>query len=113
MANGGVITDKSGKTVKPSVLVDYERYAHFLNDSDLSEDHKRELLWAIIFEFVSLGFGVHPLQQAQNPCGKLEQNPPKSALTAPLVVDYARQYLDENFEMVSDLETEPETEGVE
>ena len=54
---------------KPVILVDYEKYAHFLDDADLSDEEKQEFvqtIWSIIVEFVSLGFGVHPLQQAQN-----------------------------------------------
>ena len=61
--------------VQPQVItVDYDLYAHFLEDADLTEDQKREFLqalWNIIVEFVSLGFGVHPAQQAQLSCGKL------------------------------------------
>lgn len=59
---------------KPSVEIDVERYDAYLKDSDLSDEQKRELLqalWNVIVEFVSLGFGVHPLQQA---CGKPEQS---------------------------------------
>lgn len=54
---------------RPCIVVDYERYAHFLDDTDLSEDDKRQFaqaIWSLIFDFVSLGFGVHPLQQARN-----------------------------------------------
>lgn len=52
---------------KPIVTVDYEFYAKFLEDSEMNEAQKRELiesLWNIIVQFVDLGFGVHPLQQA-------------------------------------------------
>ena len=59
---------------KPSVEIDVERYDAYLKDSDLSDQQKRELLqalWNVIVEFVSLGFGVHPLQQA---CGKPEHS---------------------------------------
>ena len=50
-----------------SVGFDYDRYAHFLDDSDLSDSQKQELLealWNILRNFVELGFGVHPVQQA-------------------------------------------------
>ena len=59
----------------PVLTVDYERYAHLLDDPELSEEQKRELLqalWEIICTFVSIGFGVHPAQQAQNTCGQLQ-----------------------------------------
>jgi hypothetical protein len=58
---------------KPTLTLDMELYQHYLDDSDLSDAEKAELLetlWSIICEFVRLGFGVHPVQQAQNACGK-------------------------------------------
>jgi len=59
------------------ITVDYEAYAHLLDDPDLSEDQKRELLqalWNIITSFVDLGFGVHPVQLAKNSCGESPKN---------------------------------------
>lgn len=50
-----------------SVGFDYERYAHLLNDTGLSDEDKQDILsalWAIITEFVQMGFGVHPIQDA-------------------------------------------------
>lgn len=70
---------------RPVITVDYERYTHFLESSDLTEAQKQDLLqviWEIVVEFVSLGFGIHPLQQAKLDCGKTTQPPPKSTLTA-------------------------------
>ena len=61
---------------RPVVTVDYELYEHYLGDSDLTEEQKREFLqhlWNLICEFVSLGWGVHPVQQAlaaKEGCGK-------------------------------------------
>ena len=46
---------------------DYEEYAPYLEDSDLTEEQKREFLetlWNIMVSFVDLGFGIHPIQQA-------------------------------------------------
>ena len=54
------------KPLKPTLLLDVEKYQHMLDDSDLSETEKREflqILWNMVCEFVALGFGVHPLQQ--------------------------------------------------
>lgn len=68
------------------VTVDYEAYAHLLDDADLSEDDKRQLLqalWSIICSFVQLGYGVQPAQQA---CGKLFDASPKSPSAAPDMV---------------------------
>ncbi len=62
------IADDETHFVSSSVVrVDVDAYAHFLDDSDLTDPQKEEFLqalWSIIVEFVSLGFGVHPIQQA-------------------------------------------------
>ena len=47
-----------------ALYLDIEKYEHFLEGMD--EAQKREFLetlWAIIVNFVDLGFGVHPMQQ--------------------------------------------------
>lgn len=74
---------KSGnQTATRVITVDYDLYAHYLADTDLSEEQKLEFLqtlWNIICEFVALGFEVHPAQQAKNACGELPiqlANPP-------------------------------------
>ena len=64
---------------KPMILVDYDKYAHFLEDAELTEDEKREFLqalWSIITQFVSLGFGVHPLQQVDKSSDNNEKSFP-------------------------------------
>lgn len=51
-----------------ALIIDYDLYARYLEDSDLDESQKREFietLWSVIVSFVDLGFGVHPLQQAR------------------------------------------------
>ena len=66
-----------GSPAKPLILVDYERYAHLLDDEDLTEDQKQEFLqtlWSIIVEFVSLGFNVHPLQQVSSGLDKNQKS---------------------------------------
>ncbi|MEL6259293.1 MAG: hypothetical protein AAFQ67_09575 [Pseudomonadota bacterium] len=74
---GPSFTRRSGTNIDPDggrvVTVDYERYARFLENADLSEEEKQaflETLWSVILEFVSLGFGVHPLQQIEEGCGQ-------------------------------------------
>jgi hypothetical protein len=57
----------------PTLTLDVEYYQKYLDDSDLTEAQKTELLetlWAIICEFVMMGFNVHPVQQAQQSSGK-------------------------------------------
>ena len=79
------IIGKPGEN-RPVITVDYEKYAQFLKHPDLSEDQKREFiqtLWNIIVEFVSMGFGVHPLQQAQDACGQNSKNPGNPSFLGP------------------------------
>lgn len=80
---------------RPVITVDYDLYAHFLEDSDLTEEQKRDYLqafWNIICEFVALGIGVHPAQQAQNTCGKLFDTPSEP----PLLGADALEWMDQN-----------------
>ena len=56
-----------------SLAIDYAAYEEYLANSDLSDEQKQEFLdclWSIIVSFVDLGFGVHPLQQADEACGQ-------------------------------------------
>lgn len=58
---------------KPSVEIDVEKYQALLDDPDLSDTQKEEImhaLWMVMMAFVDLGFGVHPAQEV---CGKPEQ----------------------------------------
>lgn len=48
------------------LAIDWKLYSHYLDDSDLSDDQKRdfiETLASIMFAFVDLGLDLHPLQQ--------------------------------------------------
>lgn len=61
------------KSAQRAVEIDVEKYQAWLDDPDLTDDQKEQMitaLWQIITAFVDLGFGVHPLQQA---CGKLTE----------------------------------------
>jgi len=54
---------------KPSVLVDYERYAAMLDHPDLSEAQKKEFidcLWNLISELIYLGVEVLPQEDEGN-----------------------------------------------
>ena len=70
-------------TTKATLSVDYESYEHLLDNSDMSEEQKREFiqaLWSIIFGFASLGFGINPVQHGQkNACGKPEKRTRKTS----------------------------------
>ena len=71
-----------------AVEIDYEKYERYLEDSDLSEEEKRQLieaLWSILVGFVDLGFGIHPVQEA---CGQAEKTPLPLTLGGLNGVDY-------------------------
>jgi hypothetical protein len=61
------------ESAKPSVEIDVEKYQALLDDPDLSDTQKEEImraLWMVMMAFADLGFGVHPAQEV---CGKTEQ----------------------------------------
>lgn len=52
--------------ITPSLTIDWEAYGRYLDDSDLTEDQKIELietLWSIVVSCVDLNFGLSPVQQ--------------------------------------------------
>ena len=58
------------ETAPPRLSIDWDAYLPFLENEDISEEQKRELieaLWSIMVSFVDLGFGIHPLPQV---CGQ-------------------------------------------
>lgn len=68
------INKSSNSEAQPNILIDYEYFDKYFEDTDHSEEQKRELLDAltlIAINFVSLGFGVHPMQQARATGDKL------------------------------------------
>jgi len=67
------------------LTVDWELYAHALEDSDLTDDEKREFidaLWYIVCQFVDLGFGIESTQQAMaaRDAARLESSVPDTRL---------------------------------
>lgn len=102
-----------------SVFVDYDLYAHYLADADLSEEQKREfleVLWNIICEFVSLGWGVHPIQQAleaKENCGKQPGTATESAVSSGDAVQWLDTNFIEQFTAASDREEDRDGEKVE
>ena len=62
------IYNTSQESHAPSIAIDYALYEAYLADSDWSDEEKQaflDALWQIIVAFVDLGFGVHPLLQAE------------------------------------------------
>ncbi|MGJ8528601.1 hypothetical protein [Maritalea sp.] len=53
--------DTNAPTSRPSLSIDWEVYADYLIDSDLTDNEKREFIeaiWYIVVSFVDLGFDV-------------------------------------------------------
>lgn len=53
----------------PALVIDWDLYGQYLEESDLSEADKRQLietLWSIIVSFVDLGFRLSPVAES---CG--------------------------------------------
>lgn len=51
----------------PALQLDVEYYQAFLDDEDITNAQKKELIetiWNIVVTFVDLGFGIEPVQQA-------------------------------------------------
>lgn len=60
-------TNNYGHDPTPSITIDWDFYAQFLKDVEMSDDEKLEFLQAlvsIVIGFVDLGFNVHPAQLA-------------------------------------------------
>ncbi|MFQ3244100.1 MAG: hypothetical protein ACI9SP_000725 [Arenicella sp.] len=57
---------KSDDRPWPTLTIDYELYEKMLEESDASNEEKRnfiDAIWAVTVAFASLRFGVHPVQQ--------------------------------------------------
>lgn len=53
--------------IRRALQLDIGKYQAFLDDANLSEAQKSEMieaLWSIIVAFVEIGYGVHPVQEA-------------------------------------------------
>lgn len=101
---------------RPVITVDYDLYAHYLEDTDLSEDEKREFLqtlWNIVCEFVAMGFGVNPVQQAKESCGKPSETALNTPLSGPDEVQYPDTTLVTKFMGATGSDKTPEEKGVE
>lgn len=62
--------DQDAKPNYPTLSIDWDLYGEYLEESDLTQEEKREFiqtLWNIVVSCVDLGFGIHPMQQA---CGE-------------------------------------------
>ena len=84
----------------PVITFDYELYAHHLANSDLTEEQKREFLrslWNLIVGYMSLGFEIHPVQQAEKACGKLSKSRTDPPISGPDAVECKGSILPTDF----------------
>ena len=82
-----------------ALSIDWELYADYLEESDLSEEQKREFLetlWSIIVSFVDLGFGLHP---ARKVCEQMDE---KGNLGSANVVELPAQFSQKAFSKAAD-----------
>lgn len=67
---GNTSSDSTEGSSRLALTVDWDKYANYLDNSDLAESEKREFLealWSIVVNFVDLGFQINPVQQV---CGQ-------------------------------------------
>lgn len=86
-------------TFTPSLELDFEAYAPYLESANISDEDKRqlvEMLWSIVVSFVQLGYGLTPAQQAldvraavEPTCGKLPKNHDQRPIAASDRVEYS------------------------
>ena len=87
-------------TARPVITFDYSLYDHYLDDAALSDAQKREFLetmWNLIVELMSLGFDVHPVQQAQEAGGKLPEHRSNPPISGPDAVQSNSQFFTSDF----------------
>ena len=56
-------------TPKPTLLIDVDFYDGIIEDPEVTPEYKRQLIeivGKIVIEFIDIGFGVHPVQQAKD-----------------------------------------------
>jgi hypothetical protein len=64
---GATLMQPNQPNTPPTLTLDVDLYQHYLDNSDLTDEQKKELLetlWNVVCSFVQLGFNVHPMQQA-------------------------------------------------
>lgn len=95
--------------------VDLLAFMQFLDGTDWSEEQKGIYLaqvWAIVCEFVALGYGVHPVQQVHETCGQHSKNDGDTPLLGPDVLQWICPDLENAFENVADADSRPAAERI-
>lgn len=99
---------------KAALAVDLTQYAHYLEDTDLSEDQRLaflQSLYRIACEFVMLGFDIHPMQSVKNPCGKGVESIGNSPIFDQNQVSLMDRILEENNFHMAGFSTAPDRKG--
>ncbi|MBF9044970.1 hypothetical protein HKCCE4037_16630 [Rhodobacterales bacterium HKCCE4037] len=77
------------KKAGPTLTVDWQLYANFFDESDLTDAEKREVietLWSIVVSFIDMGFEVRSPDAG---CGQdADENPEVAADVVPSIVDH-------------------------
>ncbi len=92
--------DPPKQTAPPTLEIDYEKYLRFLKHADMTDAEKMDCIrahWMIVREFVMLGFNIHPVQQAQDACGKRPKDRVEKACAEENAVDCVGQYIFETY----------------
>lgn len=95
-----MVHDGDSEGTETAIKFDAAEFMQFLDATDWSDDQKTEylnLVWEIVCEFVSLGFGVHPIQQAQGSCGQLSENASQPPIAARRVINSSHHDLVNEF----------------
>lgn len=97
-----------------SVEFDPAEFLHFLEGTDWSDAEKAEyatLVWNIVYEFVSMGLGAHPIQQAQEACGQPVSSGTQPTLEGVPVVSSSHSNLIEKYVRLNGVESVSDGEG--
>lgn len=97
------------------VKFDAAEFMQYLDSTDWPDDQKIEylkLVWTIVCEFVALGFGVHPIQQAQELCEQLSENASQPTIAASPVVNSSHHDLVKEFVRLNRVDVPPGAGGV-
>lgn len=95
--------------------LDLERYEPLLCDENIPEEQRKELLqtlWALVCELVLMGWEMHPLQHAENTCGKNAVKSGESTLLTPDMLECEDINLTDNFKREAEPEARSGKRGV-
>lgn len=98
-----------------ALILDFEEFAHYFEGEDITEEAAREFLqayWALALEIMSMGFGLHPVQQARNACGKHSESTGSPPIMGSDAVYLTSDHIAENFEHMAVAEPGTNQKGI-